>query len=170
MKNTKKIVFMSLLIAQSLVLYIVESYMPNPMTAIAPGAKLGLSNIITVISLNLLGFKDTIIILGIRILMGSMFSGGVSSLLYSISGGVLSLVIMNAVLRIGKDNFSLIGVSISGSIFHNIGQLIMASIIIQNSDIFIYLPFLLLSSIPTGFFIGLACKFLTEKMNFYTLN
>lgn len=170
MKNTRKIVFMSLLIAQSLVLYIVESYMPNPMTAMAPGAKLGLSNIITLISLNLLGFKDAIIILGIRILMASMFSGGMSSLLYSISGGILSLIIMNAVLRIGKDYFSLIGVSIAGAIFHNIGQLIMASIIIQNSNIFIYLPLLLLTSIPTGFFIGLTSEFLIKKVNFYTLN
>lgn len=169
MRNTKKTVFMGLLVAQSLVLYIVESYIPNPLTAMAPGAKLGLSNIITLTSLRLLGFKDTIIILSVRVIMASMFSGGLSSFLYSISGGILSIIMMNFVLKIkDKIDVSLIGVSIVGSIFHNIGQLAMASIIIQNANIFIYLPFLLLSAIPTGFFIGLSSRFLIEKMNFYT--
>ncbi|SHJ68768.1 Gx transporter family protein [Tepidibacter formicigenes] len=169
MKNTKKLIFMSILVAQSLVLYIVESYIPNPFIAVAPGAKLGLSNIITLIALIFLGFKDTFIVLITRIIMASMFSGGLSAFLYSITGGILSLIMMSITLRLNKINYSLIGVSIIGSIFHNIGQLIMASIIIQNKGIFIYLPILLLSSIPTGLFIGLVCRFITYNKNIYNV-
>ncbi len=168
MNKTKKIVFMSLLIGQSLVLYIIETYMPNPFLAMAPGAKLGLSNIITLLSLNILGFKETFVILGIRIIMASMFSGGLSAFLYSICGGILSLTTMYIFLKLKKINFSIIGVSILGAIAHNIGQLLVASIMIENKGIFIYLPLLFLSSIPTGLFIGLACKFLINNVKSIT--
>ncbi|SHH02398.1 Gx transporter family protein [Tepidibacter thalassicus] len=165
MEKTRKLIFMSILVAQSLILYIVEMYMPNPFTAIAPGAKLGLSNIITLISLIFIGFKDTFVVLVIRIILASMFFGGLSAFLYSIAGGILSLVVMGIILKLNKINYGLIGISIIGSIFHNIGQLIMASIIIQNIGIFIYLPVLLLSSIPTGLFVGLVCGFLMKNKN-----
>ena len=163
MNNIKKLVFMSLLVAQSLVLYIIELYMPNPLTAIAPGAKLGLANIVTLVSLNLFGFKESIIILSIRILMASIFAGGASAFLYSITGGLFSLISMYLFIKFDKFNMSILGISIIGAVFHNVGQLLTSSIIIHNIDIFMYLPFLLLSSIPTGIFIGLASKFMYSK-------
>ncbi|WP_330665060.1 Gx transporter family protein [Tepidibacter sp.] len=167
MNKTKKMVFMSILVSQSLVMYIIESYISNPLVFIAPGAKLGLSNIITLISLFFLGFKDTFVILTSRIIISSIFGGGFSAFLYSIVGGILSLVSMAIFIKLRKRESSLIGVSVIGAMFHNVGQLIMASIIIHNIGIFIYLPILLLTSIPTGLFIGFVCRYLVKNKNIY---
>lgn len=167
MNRTKKMVFMSILVSQSLAMYIIESYIANPLVFIAPGAKLGLSNIITLISLIFLGFKDTFIILTARIMISSIFGGGFSAFLYSISGGILSLICMALFSKFSKKESSLIGISIIGAMFHNIGQLIIASIIIHNVGIFIYLPILLLTSIPTGLFVGFVSRYLVKNNNIY---
>ena len=92
--KTKKVTFLSLMVAYSLVLYIIETYIPNPLIAIFPGAKLGLSNIITLVSLLILGVRDTFIILTVRIILSSIFAGPMSYLLFSIGGAYLSLICM----------------------------------------------------------------------------
>lgn len=92
--KTKKMTFLGLMVAYSLILYIIETYIPNPLIAIFPGAKLGLSNIITLISLIVLGVKDTCVILSIRIILSSIFTGPISYLLFSAGGAYLSLISM----------------------------------------------------------------------------
>lgn len=163
--KTKRLTFLSLMIGYSLILYIVETYIPNPLIILFPGAKLGLTNIITLISLILLGGKDTFIIVTIRVILSSIFSGPLSYLLFSIGGAYLSLVLMYIISKI--DGFSLIGVSIIGAIGHNIGQLIVASIIVENALAIGYLPFMLTASLVTGFFVGMVAKYcipLTGKL------
>ena len=155
--KTKRLTFLSLMIGYSLILYIIETYIPNPFVILFPGAKLGLTNIITLISLILLGVKDTFIIVTIRVILSSIFSGPLSYLLFSIGGAYLSLVLMYITSKV--NGFSLIGVSIMGSIGHNIGQLIVASIIIENAMAIWYLPFMLIASLVTGFFVGLVAKY-----------
>lgn len=161
--KTKKLAHMSLLIAYSLILYIIESYIPNPLIALFPGAKLGLTNIITLVSLSLLGFKDTFIIITVRVILSSIFAGPISYLLFSISGAYLSLLGMSLCLNI--KGFSMVGVSILGAICHNIGQLIVASLIIESGLIFTYLPYMLIASIPTGVFVGMVSNFTTNKLS-----
>lgn len=160
--KTKKMTFLSLMVAYSLVLYIIETYIPNPLIAVFPGAKLGLSNIITLISLIILGIKDTFIILTVRIILSSIFAGPMSYLLFSIGGAYLSLMGMYLCSKI-KD-FSLVGVSIVGAIAHNIGQLLVASMIVQNINMIGYLPFMLITSLVTGMFIGLVSKYCQSKL------
>ena len=160
--KTKKMTFLSLMVAYSLVLYIIETYIPNPLIAVFPGAKLGLSNIITLISLIILGIKDTFIILTVRIILSSIFAGPMSYLLFSIGGAYLSLMGMYLCSKI-KD-FSLVGVSIVGAIAHNIGQLLVASMIVQNINMIGYLPFMLITSLVTGLFIGLVSKYCQPKL------
>lgn len=82
--KTRKMTFLGLMIGYSLALYVLETYIPNPLIVIFPGAKLGLSNIITLISLMLLGVKDTVIIVTIRVILSSIFAGPLSYLLFSI--------------------------------------------------------------------------------------
>ena len=162
--KTKKLTYMALMIGYSLILYILESYMPNPLIAIFPGAKLGLTNIITLTCLVIFGLKDTFIILSIRILMSSIFAGPISYLMFSIAGGYLSLLLM--VIALKFRGFSLIGVSIIGAIGHNIGQLIVASLIIDNTMIFGYLPYMLIASVITGVFVGITSKYMVNKMTY----
>ncbi len=154
--KTRNITFLSLLVSYSLIIYIIETYIPNPLIAIFPGAKLGLANIITLISLLMLGFKQTIIIVSVRVILSSIFAGPMSYLLFSIGGAYLSLIFMYLSSKI-KD-FSIIGISIIGAIGHNIGQLLVASIIIQNINMIGYLPFMLIASLITGIFVGLVSK------------
>ena len=128
--KTKKVTFLSLMVAYSLVLYIIETYIPNPLIAIFPGAKLGLSNIITLVSLLILGVRDTFIILTVRIILSSIFAGPMSYLLFSIGGAYLSLICMYLCNKI--KNLSIIGVSFVGAFVLNIVKLLVESLIVQN--------------------------------------
>ena len=84
--KTKKITFLGLMVGYSLILYILETYIPNPLIVFFPGAKLGLTNIITLISLLILGLKETFIIVTVRVILSSIFTGPMSYLLFSIGG------------------------------------------------------------------------------------
>lgn len=163
MTKTRKIVFLSLLVAQALVLHIVEAMIPVPF--ITPGAKLGLTNIITVVSLYFFGGIETFMVIIVRLLLSSMFGGSISSLLYSISGALLSFIIMLFIKEMGKDKVTIIGVSATGAVFHNIGQIIMAALIVQNINITLYLPILTISGIGTGFFVGLTGGYVLNHLN-----
>lgn len=154
--ETKKMTFLGLMVGYSLILYIIEGFIPNPMIAVFPGAKLGLSNIITLVALMTLGLKDTFIILTVRIILSSIFTGPMSYLLFSIGGGYLSLLVMYLFSKI--NGFSIIGVSIAGAIGHNVGQLLVASAIVKNIAMTSYLPFMLITSLATGMFVGMVSK------------
>jgi heptaprenyl diphosphate synthase len=170
LKRTQKMTFISVLVAQALVLYILERSIPVPF--IAPGAKLGLSNIITVVSLYSLSLKDTFAVIVLRVLLSTLVGGSVSSLLYSIAGGLLSLITMYAMKKLGKNNVSIIGVSIVGAFFHNVGQVIIAGLIIHNINIILYLPILTVAGMGTGFFVGITSSYLLmllKKLPIYNI-
>lgn len=158
MRKTQKMTLISLLVAQGLVLHIVEGMLPVPF--ITPGAKLGLTNIITLISLYIFNFKDVFIIILLRIILSTLIGGSMSTFLYSIAGGILSFLAMYVMKKVGRDNVSIIGISIMGAVFHNIGQIIVAGLVIENAMIVAYLPILLIAAVGTGLFIGLTAKFL----------
>lgn len=160
--KTRKIALMSLYISIALMLNIFENFLPT--RYLVPGAKLGLANVITMLSLITLGKRDTMMILFIRVLLGSIFGGGVSGFLYSVSGAIFSFMSMTLVIALFKSKISMIGISATGAFFHSVGQVIMASMIIQNIRIFSYLPMLLFASIITGVFIGYTAKNTVEFM------
>ena len=166
--GTRKLILLSLMVAYSLALYILETFIPNPLILIFPGAKLGLSNIITLICLIIFGFKDTFFVLTVRIILSSIFAGPISTLLFSIAGGYLSLLGMFFATKI--PGFSNVGISLLGAILHNIGQLLMASFIIKNISIMTYLPFMLGASLVTGVFIGIVVNFALKSKLFKNLN
>ena len=156
MKKTFHIIILGLFIAQSLVLYIVEGMLPVPF--IAPGAKLGLANLITVIALYALPHKrDVCLILLVRIILAPAFGGGINAFLYSVSGAAFSLGAMMVLQKTGK--FSIIGVSTAGGIFHNLGQVIVASLVVENIKIMLYLPVLAVAGTGTGILIGITAIF-----------
>ena len=159
-----KMVYMGLLVSMALVLSLIERMLPIPF--IAPGAKLGLANLIIVISVYTLdSYKDSFIILILKILLSSILCGSISSLLYSISGGVLSFIVTILVKQLGKRYVSVIGVSTSAAVLHNVGQLFAASIIFKNFNIFLYLPILSMVGIGTGIFIGLSANYILNHFS-----
>jgi heptaprenyl diphosphate synthase len=163
MKKTKKIIFLAILLAQALVLHFVESFIPIPIPA--PGVKLGLANIITMITIVIFGYKDTLILVVLRSFMGAMFGGVISSFFFSVSGGILSSMAMFWMYRSYKEYFSFMGISIVGAIFHNIGQLFVASVLVSNFGIFTYLPILMITSILMGYFTGLSAKYILKVLD-----
>ena len=165
--KTRKLVFYSLMVAYSLALYLLEQFIPNPLIALFPGAKLGLSNIITLLCLLNFGFKDTFKILTVRIILSSIFAGAATVLLYSIAGGYLSLIGMYIAIKI--KGFSKVGISVFGAIMHNIGQLLVPSAMIENLTMMTYLPIMLGASLVTGIFIGIVVNFTDPLFKKYSL-
>lgn len=162
MSKTKKLIFLGLMTAYSLVLHLVESMLPG-LHFIAPGAKLGLTNIITVVLLYSVGRKETFTVLLMRIFLGSVFGGNLSSFLYSLSGGLFSFMTMLWMQKMEKYEISILGVSVMGALAFNIGQLIMAGLIIRNMSIIIYFPAMAAVSVATGTFVGLVANFLLKR-------
>lgn len=157
MKNIRRLIYLALLVAIGLALSIAESMMPFPF--IAPGAKLGLSNMVILITLVIFGVKDAIVVGILKSVIFTIATGSIVSLFYSLSGSILSCLIMYLVFKYFSNIFSLIGVSIFGAMAHNLAQVLVASLMMNNFRIFSYFPILQLTSIFTGYFVGLGAKF-----------
>lgn len=161
MNEVKKMVMLALIISQALVLHLIEGFMP----VVAPGIKLGLANIMTLVTLALFGFKEALMMVIVRSVLGSLLAGSVTALLYSLAGGILSCLVMGLLYIRWRDYFSIMGISTAGAIFHNIGQLLMASWVFGTIGIlFTYLPLLTVAALGTGFFIGLASKYVIKYL------
>lgn len=154
MKGTKQLAQCSILISMALVLSYMERFIPLQMIIPLPGIKLGLANIVTMIALYLLGTKSAFFILILRCILGAVFGGGITGLIFSLTGGVLAMAVMAVGSKIPC--FSIYGVSILGAATHNIGQICAAMVLMQSVYIGAYLPYLLLVSLATGFATGCA--------------
>ena len=138
-------------IALALIFSYVESLIPFHFGV--PGIKLGLANILIVTGLYFLDLPDVCLISFLRIILSGLLFGNLMSLIYSLAGGLLSLVIMLLLKRTSQ--FSVIGVSIAGGVFHNIGQILAAMIVTGVFEIAYYLPVLMGTGLLTGFLMGL---------------
>ncbi|HHV62585.1 MAG TPA: Gx transporter family protein [Firmicutes bacterium] len=162
MFTTSRLARGGLLVALSLVLYIVEGLIPVPF--IVPGAKLGLANIVTVVALAMLGPRDAFVIVTLRTFLASLITGNLTSFWFSLAGAILSTLVMSLAYIRFREAFSLAGISILGGIFHNIGQLFVASIVVGTYGIYSYLPLLLVAGTCTGYFVGLAASLIIQAM------
>lgn len=147
----KKITQYGMMIALAMILSYVEVLIPIQLGI--PGMKLGLANLVVFTALYLEGVKGAAAISILRIFLVGFTFGNGFSLIYSLAGGILSLLIM----LLGKKMrfFSKIGVSILGGVSHNIGQLAIAAFVVQNVNVFYYMPVLLIAGAATGTVIGL---------------
>ncbi len=127
-----------------------------------PGVKLGLANLITVIMLYTFSHRQAFCVLIIRILACSILFGNIYSLWYSLAGGILSFAMM-AIIK-GIRGFSSVGVSIVGGVCHNIGQLIVAILLLDSPQIALYLPVLLISGAITGAIIGITAYPIIKRL------
>ena len=162
MKKLNKMLFLSVLVSVGLALSVLESAIPLPITF--PGAKLGLSNMVVLITLVVFGFKDGIIVAMLKSSVLMLVTGSISSFLYSFSGAVLSCIAMYIGYRFFSKIFSLIGVSILGALAHNFAQVTVATAIMSNLRIYTYLPFLMLVSIFSGYFVGLTSTYIIKNL------
>lgn len=162
MKKLNKMLFLSVLVSVGLALSVLESAIPLPIAF--PGARLGLSNMVVLITLVVFGFTDGITVAMLKSIVLMLVTGSVSSFTYSFSGAVLSCIAMYFGYRYFSNIFSLIGVSILGALSHNFAQVTVATIIMNNLKIYTYLPFLMLVSIFSGYFVGLASTYIIRNL------
>lgn len=146
----RKLTLNSLLISLALVLSFVERFIPLNLIVPVPGIKLGLANIVTMFALFYMDIPSAITVTLLRCVLASLLFGGMSSLLYSLSGAFFALVVM-ILLKIGYEKvFSLVGISMGGAAAHNTGQIAAASLMMKNTAVFAYLPILLITGLATG--------------------
>jgi len=163
LNKTSKMVYMSLLVSMALILSLIERMIPVPF--ITPGAKLGLANLVIIIAVYTLdSYKESFTVLLLRIFLSAMLGGSLSMLLYSATGGILSFIVTIIVKELGGKHVSIIGVSAAAAVFHNIGQLLAASFVLNNFGVFLYLPLLSIAGIGTGIFVGLSANYLLSHL------
>lgn len=158
--KTKRLTELSLLTAIALIIFVVELRIPNLLPI--PGVKLGLANIITVYAVYHFKAKETAMIIFVRILLGSIFAGNPSALIYSFSGAVLCLLGMLAVRRIIPENKIWLS-SVIGAVFHNTGQIIAAICVMRTFSVATYYPILIVTGTIAGYFTGLTAQFILQR-------
>ena len=162
--NTKQFTRLSLLLALSVVLNLIESVIPL-FNGVIPGLKIGLANIVILFVLYEYSFKNTVYVALLRVIIVGILRTGLFSITFyfSLGGTLLSIIMMYLLKKLSK--LSIIGISIVGSISHSIGQIIVACFLMNTSSMIFYLPWILLFSIPTGIFTGLLAKELIKNYN-----
>lgn len=155
MSTAKKITLCGVLVALALALSYIERFIPLQMIVPLPGVKLGLANTVTLVALYMLKTRYAFMILIVRCILGAMFSGSITGLLFSLCGGILAMSVMALTKRMKC--FSIYGVSILGAAAHNIGQMTMAVLLMRSIYIGTYLPYLLIVAVFTGLATGAAC-------------
>lgn len=160
MKSVKKLTTLALFSTIALTIFLLESLIP-PLVPI-PGIKLGLANIVTLILLANGAWRDALVVLMARILLGSIFAGQMMSFFYSLAGGMVCLLVM-AVLHHFLGKKLLWFTSIIGALAHNTGQILVAALILGPYVLFYY-PYLIVGGIITGLFTGLAAWYLQPRL------
>lgn len=168
MKKTKaaRVAIYGMMIALAFLFSYIESLIPISLGV--PGVKLGLANLVTIVCMNLLGIVPAIVVSLVRIVLNAFTFGNMSMMLYSMAGAALSLLVMAIEKKTGL--FGMVGISLSGGVFHNIGQLMLASVVLQSKAIFLYLPVLLISGSIAGIVIGVIASLLAERLHFIKKN
>ena len=160
---TKKITIAGIFTALAIGLAFMERLIPVNFGI--PGIKLGLANIVTVTSLFILGPVYALVIQVTRVILSTMLFGSAASLIYSLTGGLLSIAVMILLTKLKRQLFSIVAISVTGAVFHNIGQILAASLVVMNLNLAFYLPVLMISGVITGLFVGFISSYLTKALN-----
>ena len=152
--NQKKLSYLGLFAAVAIIFGYVESLIP--FFAGIPGMKLGLANLAVLFILEKYTWKEAVLVSVVRIIVIGFMFGNLFSILYSLAGGILSFLVMLLLKRI--KGFSMIGISIAGGVSHNIGQIVVAMCVLENTKLIYYLPVLMIAGTVTGILIGVVSR------------
>ena len=161
MNGLQRITRIALLTALSLILFILEGFLPLPLPV--PGAKLGLAAIVTLIALYTMSTRDAALMLTLRIVLASAFGGGLAPMLYSLAGGAASFAAMALLKRYTP--LSIVGISAAGGFLHNMAQLLVAAAVLETTALFVYAPVLGAVGILTGILIGITAQSILQKIS-----
>lgn len=160
--DIKKTASIGVLTAMAIVLSVFENMIPAPVPV--AGVKLGLANVVVIICLYYLDTKSAFFVSILRVIIVGTLFGGLSSIIYALSGSVCSFIAMMFLKSTNK--FSIVGVSVFGACFHVTAQLIVATLVVENIKILYYLPILLVTSVCSGIIVGLVAYYTLYNLNF----
>lgn len=161
--DTKRLTVLSLLIAVAMILSYIEAQIP--LSVAVPGVKIGLSNIATVFALYTLGAPAAVAVSVVRVILSSLLFGNFAMMIYSLSGAALALIFM--ILTKRSRVFSAIGVSVTGGVMHNAGQVIAAAVMMENAGIAAYVIPLIISGTLAGVAVGVISALLVGRLEGY---
>lgn len=159
MKN--RVAYFGVFTALALIFSYIETLVPISFGI--PGVKLGLANLIIVIALYKIPLREVYVLSIVRVLLSGVLFGNYFSIAYSLAGGLLSLTVMALLKKTG--GFSVIGISIAGGVCHNIGQLVVAMIVVETFAMSYYMPVLLVAGLITGFLIGVVADQVLRRIS-----
>lgn len=167
---TKKVAWLGMLIALAFVFSYIESLIPIQLGV--PGAKLGLSNLVVMVALYTLDDKYAFALAVVRIILNGFAFGGMAAMIYSLAGGMMSFLVMVSVKRIGRSSasktgepkVSVLGVSVLGGVFHNVGQIIAAMFVLETPGLIYYLPVLAVCGTASGTAIGVLAAMVIRRV------
>ena len=155
-----RVAYFGVFTALALIFSYVETLIPVNLGI--PGVKLGLANLIIVVALYKMRLSEAYLLSVVRILLAGFIFGNYFSIIYSLAGGLLSLTVMALLKKWG--GFSLQGISSAGGVFHNIGQLIVAAVVVETFSVTYYFPVLLVAGLLTGLVIGIVAEMMLKRL------
>lgn len=158
--KSKKTAYLAIFTACALILSFVETLIP-PVYSAVPGIKIGLPNIIIIYALYKISFLSAFTVSLVRVFLVALLFGNVLTLLYSLAGAVLSLTIMVILKKTAW--FSIAGVSVTGAVFHNLGQIIVAILILDTVEVGYYMLVLTLTGVVSGILVGILSAILLKR-------
>ncbi len=162
MKDLKKVTNIALLTAMALAISLIEHMIPIPVPI--PGAKLGFSNMIILLTLYFYGMKSALLVGVLKSFLLMLITGSVTAFFYSFAGAVLASLAMGLSLKLLNRFSSFVGISEIGAFFHNLGQILVAAIFMGNIKMLIYFPALVMMGVFTSFFVGLSVNYVASHM------
>lgn len=159
--SAKRVATLAVLCAMGLIMFMVESLFPP---LFLPGAKMGLSNIFSLLTLFLLGPIDAFILVVVRVVLGSMFTGNMSTLMYSLTAGVVSVVVSSILVEFAYPKVSIIAISIVSAVLHNLTQNVVFCLVSDTPQMFSYMPWLALLGVLAGVIVGAAVWFMLRMI------
>lgn len=155
-----RVAYFGVFTALALIFSYVETLIPFSFGV--PGVKLGLANLIIVIALYKMRIVDAYLLSVVRVILAGFIFGNYFSIIYSLAGGLLSLTVMACLKKSG--GFSVMGVSVAGGVAHNIGQLVVAMLVVETFSVIYYVPVLLVAGLVTGLVIGLVSSEMLRRL------
>lgn len=161
MNKTKKLTALAMTVSVAMLLSFIESRLPA-FTAV-PGVKIGLANIAVMFALYRFGLREAALISAVRVVLISLLFGSVVGMLYGLAGAILSLSVMALLKRFTP--LSPLGVSVSGGVAHNAGQILLACALLSTPTVALYLPILILTGTLSGIVIGISAAILIKRLS-----
>ena len=159
--SARRVATLAVLTAMGLIMFMVESLFPP---LILPGAKMGLSNIFSLLTVFVLGPTEAIILVVIRTILGSIFTGNVSTLMYSLTAGLVSVVVSVILVEFVYPKVSIIAISVVAAVMHNLTQNIVFCLVSNTPEMFSYMPWLALLGVVAGIIVGFAVWFILRTV------